>query len=281
MDAADLKSFMPEFHKYLGRFADSFSDRRSRDHLPVYLRGQLSDLDRKSVEPMALAAGVAPRTLQEFLSSLAWDHAKLRDRVQQIVASEHTDAVTVGLIDETSTEKKGTKTPGVQRQWCGHLGKVENCVVTVHLGIACGDFQCLLDGDLFLPESWNEDRDRCRAAGIPDEIVYRPKWQIALEQYDRAVVQGLRFDWLTFDEGYGSKPEFLRGLSARKQLWVAEVPKSVCGWLKPPRVTERPYRTNPKGRPRSKRRLVSGQPKARRLDELLKHHPHGGDTPQR
>jgi len=279
MDAADLKSFMPEFHKYLGRFADCFSDRRSRDHLPVYLRGQLSDLDRKSVEPMALAAGVAPRTLQEFLSSLAWDHAKLRDRVQQIVASEHLDAVTVGLIDETSTEKKGTKTPGVQRQWCGHLGKVENCVVTVHLGIACGDFQCLLDGDLFLPESWNEDRDRCRAAGIPDEIVYRPKWQIALEQYDRVVAQGLRFDWLTFDEGYGSKPEFLRGLSARKQSWVAEVPKSVCGWLKPPRVTERPYRTNPKGRPRSKRRLVSGQPKARRLDELLKHHPQLRDQP--
>jgi len=69
-----------------------------------------------------------------------------------------------------------------------------------------------------------------------------------LEQYDRAMVQGLRFDWLTFDEGYGGKPEFLRELSARKQSWVAEVPKSVCGWVKPPRVTERPHRTKRRGR---------------------------------
>lgn len=279
MDAADLKSFMPEFERYLGRFADCFADRRSRDHLPVYLRGQLSDLDRKSVEPIALAAGVAPRTLQQFLGSFAWDHGKLRDRVQQIVAAEHTGGVTVGLVDETSTEKKGTKTPGVQRQWCGHLGKVENCVVTVHLGIACGEFQCLLDADLFLPESWNGDRDRCRAAGIPDDVVYRPKWKIALEQYDRAVKQGLRFDWLTFDEGYGGKPEFLRGLSTRKQKWVAEVPKSVCGWITSPRVTDRPYRAKRRGRPRSKRRLVSGQPPAKRLDELLESHPQLRDQP--
>jgi SRSO17 transposase len=270
MDAASLQSLVPELNRYLARFADCFSDHRSRDHLPVYLRGQLSDLDRKSVEPIALTAGMAPRTLQEFLRSLSWNHMGMRDRVQQMVATEHAGPASVGLIDETSFVKKGTKTPGVKRQWCGHLGKVENCVVTVHLGYAQGDFQCLLDGDLFLPESWHNDRDRCTAAGIPDTIVYRPKWRIALEQYDRAVAQGVHFDWLTFDEGYGSKPEFLKELSARRQQWVAEVPKSVCGWLTVPRVTERPYRTNRRGRPRTKRRLVSGQPRAARLDQLLK-----------
>ena len=136
MDADTLKSFLPELRRFTARFQDCFSDRRSRDHLPVYLRGQLSDLDRKSIEPMALAAGVAPRTLQEFVSSLSWDHERMRDRLQQIVAAEHAGPASVGLIDETSFVKKGTKTPGVQRQWCGHLGKVENCVVTVHLGIA-------------------------------------------------------------------------------------------------------------------------------------------------
>ena len=106
--------------------------------------------------------------------------------------------------------KKGDKTPGVQRQWCGKVGKKENCLVTVHLGYATGDFHCLVDGDLFLPESWSEDRGRCRAAGIPNEVVYRPKWQIALELFDRARGNGLTFDWLTFDEGYGSKPLFCR-----------------------------------------------------------------------
>lgn len=114
----------------------------------------------------------------------------------------------------------------MQKQWCGRLGKTENCVVTVHLGLACDDFHCLLDGELYLPESWDADRDRCREAGIPDTMTYRPKWQIALELYDRAIGNGLRFDWLTFDEGYGSKPEFLRELTARNQRYIAEVPRS-------------------------------------------------------
>jgi SRSO17 transposase len=279
MDAETLKSFLPEFTRFIGRFADCFCDHRCREHLPVYIRGQLSNLDRKSVEPIALASGVATRTLQEFLSQLSWDHERMLDQLQQIVAVEHGGSGSVGLLDETSFVKKGTKTPGVQRQWCGTLGKVDNCVVTVHLGIARGDFQCLLDGDLFLPESWDHDRVRCVAAGIPESIVYRPKWRIALEQYDRAVANGVRFDWLTFDEGYGGKPEFLKELTSRGQHWVAEVPKSVCGWLVRPRVTERPYRTSRRGRPRTKRRLVSGQPDARRADELLAGHPQLRDVP--
>ena len=114
----------------------------------------------------------------------------------------------IGIIDETSDVKKGDKTPGVQRQWCGKVGKKENCLVTVHLGYATGDFHCLIDGDLFLPESWSEDRERCRAAGIPDDVVYRPKWQISLELYDCARENGVTFDWLSFDEGYGGKPLF-------------------------------------------------------------------------
>jgi SRSO17 transposase len=279
MDAQTLTSFVPELNRFLGRFADCFCDHRCREHLPVYVRGQLSNLERKSVEPIARASGMATRTLQEFLSLLSWDHEQMRDRLQQIVAAEHAGSGSVGLLDETSFVKKGTKTPGVQRQWCGTLGKVENCVVTVHLGYTRGDFQCLLDGDLFLPESWQKDRDRCAEAGIPESIVYRPKWQIALEQYDRAVANGLSFDWLTFDEGYGGKPEFLKELTARGQAWVAEVPKDTAGWLVEPRVTERSYRTSPRGRPRSKRRLVSGQPRARRADQLLTRHPQLKDVP--
>ena len=93
-------------------------------------------------------------------------------------------------------------------------------------GLRRGPFHCLLDGDLFLPESWSDDRTRCRAAGIPEALVYRPKWQIALELYDRARGNGVAFAWVTFDEGYGGKPEFLRGLIARGQRFVGEVPGS-------------------------------------------------------
>jgi len=84
----------------------------------------------------------------------------------------------------------------------------------------------LLDADLYLPESWDDDRDRCRQAAIPDEVRYRPKWRIAFDQLLRLDANGVRFDWLTFDEGYGSKPELFRELTARNQRYVAEVPRS-------------------------------------------------------
>jgi SRSO17 transposase len=122
---------------------------------------------------------------------------------------------------------------------------------------------------LFLPESWAADRERCREAGIPDTVTYRPKWRIALELYDQARGNGLHFDWLTFDEGYGGKPEFLRELAARQQNYVAEVPRNLTGWLKAPRVVTRPYHRGRRGRPRNTPRLASGSRPARRVEQLL------------
>jgi SRSO17 transposase len=150
----------------------------------------------------------------------------------------------IGLIDETSTVKKGDKTPGVQRQYCGHSGKIDNCIVTVHLACLYKEFKTLIDSDLFLPEdSWSADRDRCRDAYIPDDVVYRPKSDIALELYRRAVANGIHFDWLTFDEWYGSKPAFLSELERLGQLYVAEVPKSTPCWPTLPRYhsTQAPF----------------------------------------
>ncbi|HEV3256977.1 MAG TPA: IS701 family transposase [Gemmataceae bacterium] len=270
MDAEQIRQLEPKLDRFLERFADCFARKDTRAHLGVYVRGQLSNLPEKSVEPIALEAGVAPRTLQEFLSQLKWDEVRLRDRVQQVVLTEHAGAHSIGIFDETSDPKKGDKTPGVQKQWCGRLGKLDNCIVTVHLGYAVDDFHCLLDGALFLPESWAADRDRCREAGIPDTVVYRPKWQIALELYDRASANGLHFDWLTFDEGYGGKPELLRAVTARQQRYVAEVPRSFTGWLKAPRVVTRPYHRGRRGRGRKVPRLASGSRPVRRVDALLK-----------
>jgi SRSO17 transposase len=220
------------FAVYLRCFEGCFTQSRTVEHLHAYCRGLLSDLPRKSVEPIALACGTAVRTLQEFLRDHVWDHGRMRDLFQQRLAQQampdtSDDLGTVGVIDETSNAKKGTKTPGVQRQWCGSLGKTENCIVTVHLGIVRGRFKTLVDADLFLPESWDEDRGRCRAAAISDDVVYRPKWRIALEQLTRASGNGLTLNWLTFDEYYGSKPGFLEDLDARPGLYyVGEVPRN-------------------------------------------------------
>jgi SRSO17 transposase len=268
MDILQIRKLKPKLRQFLKHFDDCFPRKDTRTHLPVYISGQLSDIPEKSVEPIAINAGVPPRTLQEFLSQHRWDHDRLRDKLQVIVRDEHAGPHPIGLFDETSDVKKGDKTPGVQRQWCGAVGKKENCIVTVHLGYACDGFHCLLDGELYLPKSWSEDRPRCREAGIPDDMVYRPKWQIALELYDRAVTSGLHFDWLTFDEGYGGKPGLLRGLSGRNQRFVAEVPRNFTGWIKPPRVITRPVRKKGR-RARKTPRLASGSPPARRVDAML------------
>jgi SRSO17 transposase len=104
------------------------------------------------------------------------------------------------------------------------VGKVDNGIVTVHVGVAKGTFQALLDADLFLPKSWSEDRTRCRAAGIPDALKHRTKWRLAMDQLIRLNGNGMSFDWLTFDEGYGAAVPFLRCLNAVNQRFVAEVP---------------------------------------------------------
>jgi SRSO17 transposase len=140
--------------------------------------------------------------------------------------------------------------------------------VTVHLSYAQGDFHALIDGELFLPKSWSENRGRCRAAGIPDDMVYRAKWKIALELYDRAVENGVTFEWLTGDEGYGGKPLFLQGLDGRKQRFVVEVPTTFSCWTERPQVTERPFRRGGCGRPRKVPRLVAGGPAPQSVKEL-------------
>jgi len=269
MDAEQIRQLKPMLTRYLKRFEDCFARKDTRRHFPVYVEGQLSDLNGKSVEPIAKHAGVPVRTLQEFLALHKWDNDRMRDRVQEIVLTEHSGTHSIGIIDETSFVKKGDKTPGVQHQWCGTVGKQENCMVTVHLGYAVGNFQCLLDGELFLPESWSEDRPRCDEAGIPEDMVYRPKWKIALELYDQARAAGVDFEWLVFDEGYGGKPPFLRALDGREQRFVAEVPKTFTGWIRPPRVTDRPFRRR-RGRGRKVPRLVAGSRPAQSVEHLLR-----------
>lgn len=236
MDADTILSIRPALTEYLRGFDVCMGREPNREHLNTYVSGQLSNLQRKSIEPMADAAGVPPRTLQEFLSLLKWDDLGVIDALQRQVARRHVDPHSVGIIDETSFKKRGTKTACVQRQHCGALGKVENCVVTVQLGYAAGDFHTLLDGVPYLPEKTWDDEDRRREAGIPDEIVYRPKWFIALEMIQHALGNGIRFEWLTFDEGYGGKPPFLRELESMGANYVAEIPSATVGWTRPPEL---------------------------------------------
>jgi SRSO17 transposase len=275
MDAETVLRIKPALTEYLHIFDGCMGRRTNRQHLNTYVAGQLGDLDRKSVEPIADAAGVPPRTLQEYLSLLKWDEAAVRDQLQRRVANRHSHPHSIGIIDETSFHKQGKKTACVQRQHCGCRGKTDNCVVSVHLGYAAGDFHALLDGELYLPEeTWHQDRDRCREAGIPDDVVYRPKWQIALSQIQRALGNGMRFSWLTFDEGYGGKPPFLRAVDGLGLNYVGEIPADFVGWTRPPEVLYRDH-TRDKGKkhPRPGLRLKVRNTPAAEVQEILEHSP--------
>ncbi len=249
MTPEQIEELGPAFADYLQQFLFCCDFTQTFHLLGVYCRGLLSDLPRKTCEPIALASGTAVRTLQEFLKDHHWSYRQARTTLQEHVAAllptvPGDDLGTVGVIDETAVKKAGTKTPGVQRQWCGELGKKENCVLTVHLAVAKGRYKTLVDADLFLPESWDGDRDRRQEAGIPDAVNYHPKWQLALRQLDRAGANGIRCDWLTFDEDYGSRPDFVQGLDERRLRFVGEVPRSCACFVRRPRRGEGGHRAD-------------------------------------
>ena len=160
MSVKDIAKLGKLLAQFLVGFACCFARPQGRSLLNVYVRGLLSDVQRKNVEAIALDQKVAPRTLQRFLESIVWDEQKLRDRCQQIVATEHANPEAIGCIDETGTAKSGNHTAGVKRQYNGNRGKIENCINNVALAYSAPGFDCLLDARLYLPKEWIEDQAR-------------------------------------------------------------------------------------------------------------------------
>ena len=234
MDMRTLKGLRHELATYMREFRKCIRDRRSREHMRTYIRGQLGPLLAKSVEPIALEAGVPPRTLQNFLSRQKWDEEKARRRHQRVLERSHGGENGIAVVDETSFPKKGPKTVGVQRQHCGALGKVDNCVVSVHLGYVRERFHALVDGDVYLPESWIEDRQRREEAGVPQEVGFRTKPQIALDLLRRSIEAGVRLRWLTADEAYGRSAAFREEVEHMGLWYAVEVPCSMTGWTTRP-----------------------------------------------
>ena len=278
MGAQRIGQLRQDIRRELRRFDDCFARSEGREHLQCYVGGQVSNLKRKNVEAMADAAGVPPRTLQDFLATHRWDHTRAVDRLQQLVAEQHDEPrdQSIGLIDETSFAKRGDKTVAVQRQYCGASGKIDNCMVSVALGYASlrGQFRCTLDHRIFLPKSWDDDLKRRREAGVPDELSHQPKWKIALEMLERAHTNGVRFAWLTFDEAYGNNVQFLESLDRMGQTYVAEVSPSMHGWLIEPTVLQKDHhaaRHPHGGRPRRLPRLSAQSAKAKRIDRLCRY----------
>ncbi len=224
--------------------------RRERRHWgSVYVRGLMLDGERKSIEPMAarLPEGNV-QAMQQLIGQSPWLWAPVWQRLAQRMTAElRPDPVWV--IDDTGFPKQGHHSVGVARQYSGTLGKTANCQVAVSLHQTAGEESTILDWRLYLPESWTQDPERRAAAGIPAEVKFQTKWELALELIDEAQKWGLRCGVVLADAGYGEVTEYRQGLETRQLPYAVGIPSTLGVWTKPPRIHK--LKARGQGRPPS------------------------------
>jgi SRSO17 transposase len=208
-----------ELDELHGRIAGRFGRAEPRARAREYVTGLVAGLERKNGWTLAERAGeVSPDGMQRLLRWADWDIDGVRDDVRAYVVERLGAVDGVLMVDDTGFVKKGTRSAGVQRQYSGTAGRTENCQIGVFLAYASGRGHALIDRELYLPESWTADRDRCRAAGIPEEVEFATKPRQAIAMLARAVEAGVPFGWVTADEAYG-QAKYLR-------VWLEE--RDIC-----------------------------------------------------
>jgi SRSO17 transposase len=199
-----------ELDRMHGRIAGRFARSEPRARVRGYVSGLVAGLERKNGWTLAERAGEAgPDGMQRLLRWADWDVDGVRDDVRDYVIEHLGEPDGVLIADETGFLKKGTKSAGVQRQYSGTAGRTENCQIGVFLAYASSRGHALIDRELYLPQAWAEDRQRCRAAGIPDEVEFTTKPRQAMAMISRALEARVPFRWFTADEIYG-QAKYLR-----------------------------------------------------------------------
>lgn len=216
------------FDDFVARFAGRFGRVEPRRRMVAYLRGLLSETERKNGWTLAEAAGdTGPQGMQRLLNHYLWDADTLRDDVRRAVVEHIGDPERgVLILDETGFLKKGIRSAGVGRQYSGTAGRIENSQIGVFLAYGSDRGRALIDRELYLPKDWTSDRDRCRAAGIPDDVEFATKPDMGLRMLQRAVESGIPFGWVTADEVYGQTSRLRLWLEERDIAHVLAVPKS-------------------------------------------------------
>lgn len=204
-----------ELDRLHGRVAGRFGRSEPRQRVREYVSGLVAGLERKNGWTLAERAGeVSPDGMQRLLRRADWDVDGVRDDVRDYVIEHLADAAGVLIVDDTGFVKKGTRSAGVQRQYSGTAGRTENCQIGTFLAYASGQGHALIDRELYLPVSWTDDRARCRAAGVPEEVEFATKPRQAMAMLGRAFDAGVPFGWVTGDEAYG-QVKYLR-------VWLEE-----------------------------------------------------------
>jgi SRSO17 transposase len=219
---ADAARWARGLDAVVGRIAPRFARAEPRRRAAAYLRGLLAPVERKNGWQLAEAAGDAtPDGVQDFLSRMQWD--AVRDDLQAYVGEQLGDSGAVLVLDETGFLKKGTKSAGVQRQYSGTAGRIENCQIGVFLGYASRHGRALIDRALYLPESWSSDGARQREARIPEEVAFATKPKLALAMLERARLGGVPFAWIGSDSVYGADHAIRRWAERHRRGYVLAV----------------------------------------------------------
>jgi len=208
---------------FLTRYLPLFYRKEQRELAEVVLQGKLSHLERKTAEPIANQAGRPRKPVQNFVGSGAWDDERVQAELRRHVAEVLGDPEAVLVLDPSSFPKKGKASCGVGRQWCGRLGKVENCQVGVFLGYVTPRGNALVDRQLYLPEDWAADPERREETHVPSAIGFEERWRIGLDLLDRSGVD-LPFGWVTGDDEFGRASAFRAELRERGLRYVLDVP---------------------------------------------------------
>src|SRR5262245_14581083 len=232
MDVRRLRQLKPEFDLFLERYAPLFGRDEAQAHAREFVQGLLLGGERRNIENIAEALPSAVvRSLQKFIGQGRWaDDAILAELRCHVVAVLGDDDATLN-VDETGFPKKGTKSVGVKRQYAGCLGRTDNCQVGVFVNYATAAGHTLIDRRLFLPEEWVADKPRCEEAGVPDNVVFRTKPELALEMVQSAISEGVPFCWVTSDSVYGDSPTFAQGVRALGKWYVLDSSSDARVWV--------------------------------------------------
>jgi SRSO17 transposase len=221
---ADVRRWAGEFEALTTRLAPRFGRREPRQRAVAYLHGLLSPIQRKNGWQLAEAAGDrTPDGVQDFLARMRWDADLVRDDLRAYVVQHLGDEQAVLVLDETGFLKKGVKSAGVHRQYSGTAGRIENCQIGVFLGYASCHGQALIDRALYLPKCWSDDPERCRQAGVPDDIGFATKPEIARTMLERTFAAGVACAWVTGDSLYGSDHRLRRTIEDAGKGYVLQV----------------------------------------------------------
>ena len=266
----EVEELADELVDYHAEFADLYYRTEQAHWGYKYLQGLMSPIESKAIQPMAMALeGGDIQAMQQFIGQGRWKDEKLLQKHWQLVDGTLGEDDGVYIVDGSGFPKKGQHSAGVGRQWCGVLGKVENCQVGVFGAYVSRQGYTLVDRRLFLLEEWFDDdhQERWEKCGIPEEITFKTKPELALEMLQAIAAHGcLRFQWVTCDELYGRSPSFLDGVAALERWYLAEVPCDTRVWKTRPKTAVPEW--SGRGPHPTKEQLFPGEPDPKRVDEI-------------